>query len=645
MAAASANIWAERFGSPAAPGPGIWQRDREHGRVMSDQISSYIGSDEHRATKILKDRFGSGDTRGWGRWTPEGHEPWPKTSVGGGGRGGGKRVMVGKINWSQGTYPCPPEAPPLGISPSTTLEQLLPLLSDVAAERTLFSQKPWRRDLAEWDERTKPAAIAEHRRLQAVNVCALSDAELWAHVERTMANSHMAGALHGHFGAAFGAPVNVFLAQVATWIEEARGVSGAAEARVLVDCLAGSSMDTVIAANPASIAAAEAILASPEATALLQSEDLTTTIEQLRAHSEPEVKTAVEEWAQHVGSRLIDGHTGFATPQVLCEVPRLYVGLLRHCVATVASRRDAGQELGGSPVADVATRAAETAKGWIPDRLHTEFDDLLAEARTTYKLRDERVNYADAAADGITRLAFLEVGRRLQERGLLKDPVLAMEGHPTQLCRMLLAPDTVDAAALEQEMATLAAERRASVHHHAPPTLVGPEEGVPGEEAADPSDPAAFNELLAAMSPEQAGTLRQLDRYNSVRKLLEVPVDAGGVGDSLKGVGVSGGVFVGEAIVGVMGVDVSPEDLDDKTKVFVTAATSSPFNLVIPMIGALVCDGGSLLSHPSITAREHGTPCVVGVVGCCAAIRNGDRVRVDADRNVVERLPSEPTGP
>ena len=95
--------------------------------------------------------------------------------IGGGGGRGGKRVMVGKINWSQGTYPCPPEAPPLGISPSTTLEQLLPLLSDVAAERTLFSQKPWRRDLAEWDERTKPAAIAEHRRLQAVVVRALSD--------------------------------------------------------------------------------------------------------------------------------------------------------------------------------------------------------------------------------------------------------------------------------------------------------------------------------------------------------------------------------------------------------------------------------------------------------------------------------------
>jgi hypothetical protein len=51
-------------------------------------------------------------------------------------------------------------------------------------------------------------------------------------------------------------------------------------------------------------------------------------------------------------------------------------------------------------------------------------------------------------------------------------------------------------------------------------------------------------------------------------------------------------------------------------KIFVTCATSSPFNLVIPGVGGLVCDGGSLLAHPAITAREHGKPCVVGVGVC-----------------------------
>lgn len=62
----------------------------------------------------------------------------------------------------------------------------------------------------------------------------------------------------------------------------------------------------------------------------------------------------------------------------------------------------------------------------------------------------------------------------------------------------------------------------------------------------------------------------------------------------------------------VQGVDVEVSDLCDG-KIFVTCATSSPFNLVIPGIGGLVCDGGSLLAHPAITAREHGKPCVVGV--------------------------------
>ena len=38
-------------------GPGEWHRDREHGRCPRDQLSEYIGSDEHTSSKILKERF------------------------------------------------------------------------------------------------------------------------------------------------------------------------------------------------------------------------------------------------------------------------------------------------------------------------------------------------------------------------------------------------------------------------------------------------------------------------------------------------------------------------------------------------------------------------------------------------------------
>jgi hypothetical protein len=56
-------------------------------------------------------------------------------------------------------------------------------------------------------------------------------------------------------------------------------------------------------------------------------------------------------------------------------------------------------------------------------------------------------------ADGISRLAFLEVGRRLHERGVLPDPLHALEGDPRELCKLLLMPETVDVPALAAGMA------------------------------------------------------------------------------------------------------------------------------------------------------------------------------------------------
>jgi phosphohistidine swiveling domain-containing protein len=625
---AASNPWAQRFGSPTAPGPGVWHRDREHGRVKHEKISEYMGSDEHRATHLVKERFGTGDTRGWGHWRPEGHKPWPKTMAAGGpGPGGAKRETVGEIRWAQGGFPAPPVRPPLNLSTATTVEELLPLLSAAAKGKSIFELKPWRGDLAEWEERQKPAAIKVHRALQAVNMGALSDAQLVSHVERCLANSQFAGGLHAHFGQAFGGPLNVFLAQAMSWIEEG---NRAGAARVLVDCLAGSSLPTVIASNAESIDLLRADLLCQTAAP---------TDEQLqRLITEEPVAQA---WFQHVCFRMIDGHTGYATPHVLQEVPEVMFGLLRHCIETVKARRLAGlADSGPYPVVAAVAEAAEaTARGWIAVKHHAEFAHLLAEAKTTYKLRDERVNMADAMADGITRLAFLELGKRLEAAGCLPAgrATDVMEGHPPQLYACLLSPESVDVAALARELREASEARAASVHHTAPPTLEGAALPVP-DKAAD--DPTAYEALLGSLSEEMATVLAATHRYNSVRGLLEAEILGPTAGDTglplLRGVGITGRIFEGPALVGVMGVDVHPSQLVDQKLVFVTAATSSPFNLVIPLLGALVCDGGSLLSHPAITAREHGTPCVVNVLGCCVLIKTGDIVRVDADSNTVQ---------
>ena len=66
-----------------------------------------------------------------------------------------------------------------------------------------------------------------------------------------------------------------------------------------------------------------------------------------------------------------------------------------------------------------------------------------------------------------------------------------------------------------------------------------------------------------------------------------------------------------------------------KGEVLVTRSTSTAFNYVLPLVGAIVTDRGGLMSHAAIVAREYGLP---GVVGCqvgTKTIPNGSMVRVN----------------
>jgi pyruvate,water dikinase len=65
--------------------------------------------------------------------------------------------------------------------------------------------------------------------------------------------------------------------------------------------------------------------------------------------------------------------------------------------------------------------------------------------------------------------------------------------------------------------------------------------------------------------------------------------------------------------------------------VLVTESTSEAFNILLPLLGAIVTDNGGLLSHSAIVAREYGIPGVVGTRDATERIADGDRVRVDGD--------------
>jgi len=74
--------------------------------------------------------------------------------------------------------------------------------------------------------------------------------------------------------------------------------------------------------------------------------------------------------------------------------------------------------------------------------------------------------------------------------------------------------------------------------------------------------------------------------------------------------------------------------------VLVTATTTESFNIVLPLLGAIVTDSGGLLSHAAIVSREYGIPGVVGCRDATALIAEGARVRVDGTAGEVFVLTS-----
>jgi pyruvate,water dikinase len=105
--------------------------------------------------------------------------------------------------------------------------------------------------------------------------------------------------------------------------------------------------------------------------------------------------------------------------------------------------------------------------------------------------------------------------------------------------------------------------------------------------------------------------------------------------DTLRGLAASQGVYEGPArVIG------GPQEFDRIVQgdVLVTGATTEAFNILLPLLGAIVTDSGGLLSHSAIVSREYGIPGVVGTREATERIADGSRVRVDGTAGEVTLL-------
>ncbi|MCB0972585.1 MAG: hypothetical protein KDA97_13850, partial [Acidimicrobiales bacterium] len=110
---------------------------------------------------------------------------------------------------------------------------------------------------------------------------------------------------------------------------------------------------------------------------------------------------------------------------------------------------------------------------------------------------------------------------------------------------------------------------------------------------------------------------------------VEVPTDADVL---LAGVPASAGV-----VSGPVRVIRSHRDLHRLVdgEILVCQVTTPAWSPVFPLARAIVADGGGVLSHAAIAAREHGLPAVLGTGDATSTLRDGQHVRVDGTRGLV----------
>ncbi|MEW9836516.1 PEP-utilizing enzyme [Mesorhizobium marinum] len=308
---------------------------------------------------------------------------------------------------------------------------------------------------------------------------------------------------------------------------------------------------------------------------------------------------AVAGYLDLVGNRIIDGFD-ISQPSAL-ELPD---ALVRAIHAAVSEEDEDGSH--------VAARIADV-RAMVPDAHRDAFDELLGEARLTYRLRDERGVYSDIWASGLMRRAALAAGSRVAARGRIAAAEHMLDASLDEMCA--LVEDKGGPSG--DELAARAAYRAGHTAKEAPPTLGPPPPPKPDLSALPPAAARVMRATFIAIGHIFGSSQAQNDQA------------------VLYGLAASKGVYEGPARR-----ISSPAEFGRIAKgdVLVTESTTEAFNILLPLLGGIVTDNGGLLSHAAIVSREYGIPGVVGTREATERIADGMVVRVDGDAGEVTVL-------
>lgn len=457
----------------------------------------------------------------------------------------------------------------------------------VSAAQEALESRLWRDDLDLWDREYKPDSILRNRALESVDLTKLDMDGLLEHLATCHENASEMVYRHHKFTIPSVIPVGLYLASATQW-------TGLDAGEVLAP-LKGSSPVSVGAQNELR-ALAQALGQAGLAPGDFSGESAQETLDAFAGRDDA-VGSATRDFLAAIGTRLAGGYD-IADPCAI-ELPDMLLG-------TIWSALDSPEAAKGEEWTEAAARVREA----VPEEHRERFDELLAEARLINRLRDERGIYNDNWGTGIARKAILEAGRRLAESGQIHEAHSAVDATSVEL-RSLLRGEADPSA---DELAQRTHRRLNTPLKEAPPFL--------GPEPTPPPPPDGLPPHIAQMMGAMGAALGEVFAHGPPS------TDAG-----IKGRPVSPGVYTGTARL----ID-HPDGSNgiQKGDVLVTGSTSAAFNVILPLLGAIVTDRGGQLSHAAIVAREYGIPAVVGTMKATSMIPDGARVRVDGTAGTVE---------
>jgi rifampicin phosphotransferase len=593
-----------------APGPGLWQRDDVHA--------------PHAMTRYFATVFNPVFDAGMREALRSYGLPLDHFDI----------RMVGQRQYTRPRPIGAPEKP--GASPPRFVFTLLFLLHPELRYRKkraaeVFAKKLWRQDHLWWHNELAPKLQRTNLALQQVDPATLDDATLRAHIAATTKAFVEGGTLHFRLSPGCMIPIGDWLRRTCEW-------AGCSPAEAMTVLKGKSQMS--IAPLALLDRLAEAALRVPVALEVFRTPQLDPQrgIDDLRA-SDRAVAQALDAYLDEYGLHLV---TGFDICDLtLRELPHVLLRSIEAQIERKTSYTSASldQEMPQGEAdrpnnANIIGQAATALRERVPATVRAEYDSLLEEACFSYGFEDEHVGIAYLWPAGLIRRALLVAGERLVSRNVIQHPEHLLDATPDEVSALLGGPGIAPSG---EDLANRA-DTRQRLNLEEMPLQLGEVETPPPADLLPPACARVTQAMMFFMAHSNFATTSQSEGTKAGTLMEEVDISSSGETGKhmpLHGQGVSYGRYEGRACVVRGPADFGKIEAGD---VLVTRTTSPAYNVLLPLLGAVVTDRGGVLCHAAIVAREFGIPAVVGTGDATSRIADGTRIVVDGERGTVEIL-------